>query len=336
LLLAALAGGYALVGGGWLGGVPDSRPEVTTPAGPVVRLEIGGGPAGGTFNVAARAMADHLPRALPRLSPVVRPSGGSADNVALLHLAQVDLALCYAGDVWLASRGRLKGDPRRYDRVRPLGFVYGAPAQLVVPASSGPATVSRLAGRRVAVGNRGSGAALSAERFLRHLGLWSRIRVRHQGYAAAARALVDGKIDAFWVLVGYPNPAVSEAARRLPVRLLELGPLAAASEFYQAFPFYSPTTLPAGVYPGQDAPCPTFQDTTLLCTHAGADPTLVYDLMRALWSPEGLAFLHAAHPALAGMGLESGFSGAPVPLAPGAARFWQEKAKEVPVSLKPQ
>jgi hypothetical protein len=148
--------------------------------------------------------------------------------------------------------------------------------------------------------------------------------------------MVDGRLDAFWVLVGYPNASVAQAARQLPVRLLEPGPLAAASDFYRAYPFYMPTTLPAGTYRGQDRPCATFQDTALLCTHDDADQTLIYDVMRALWSPGGLAFLRAAHPAMAGLDQESGFAGAPVPLAEGALRFWQEAGHEVPASLTPQ
>jgi len=57
-----------------------------------------------------------------------------------------------------------------------VGYLYGAPAQLVVRADSGIESSMELVGKKVAVGNPGSGAALSAERFFRHLGVWDRTR----------------------------------------------------------------------------------------------------------------------------------------------------------------
>ncbi len=311
-------------------------------AGPAVQagaggpLLVGGGPPGGTFMPLAEAIASTGQRLQPSLVLSARPSGGSADNVRRLDRGEFAFALAYAADIYLAAKGLLPGDPKVYDAVRPLGFLYGAPAQLVVPAESPVRSALDLAGKTVAVGNAGSGAALSAERFFRHLGLWGKFHAVHKGYSAAARAMLKGEIDAFWVLVGYPASAVSMVARQRPIRLVEVGRDAQRSYFYRDYPFYSPITIPPGVYPGVDAPCRTFQDSTLLCAHQGLGQATVYRLMEALWSPQGLQALHRAHPAVAGMSLRSAYLGTPVPLALGAYLFWRDKGFVIPQMLRPK
>lgn len=297
-------------------------------------LMVGGGPPGGAFMPLAEAIADSGSRLSSGLKLKAIASGGSEDNVRRLSRGELDFGLAYAADIYLASKGRLLGDSRVYDSVRPMGFLYGAPAQLVVPADSSVKSALDLAGKTVAVGNAGSGAALSAMRFFGHLGLRGKFRAVHLGYAAAARALARGDIDAFWVLVGFPAPAVTTAARQMRVRLVNVGLDAERSGFYRAFPFYSPITIAAGTYPGVDTPCRTFQDSTLLCCHQGLDQNLVYRLMAAIWSPGGLKTLRAVNRAAADTSLRTAFLGVPVPLACGADKFWCEHGFTIPRALK--
>lgn len=299
------------------------------------RVSIGGGPTGGTFQYFANAISVHVPKVASDIKMSAEGSGGSAENVKRINAGDFDFGIAYAGDIYLGAMGKLPKDDKKYDKVRVMGYLYGAPAQLVVKKASGIKSAKDLAGKKVAVGNAGSGAALSAERFFKHLGIWDKFEPQFLGYSAAASAFKDGKIDAFWVLVGYPNASIIEAATQEEIALVNVGLDADGSGFYKEYPFYSPTTIPANTYSGQTEPVKTFQDSTLLVCGVGLDEGLVYNIMKAVWSKEGLEFMVKAHKAAREMSVEHGFMGAPRPLAAGAAKFWAEQGKTIPDNLKP-
>ena len=299
-----------------------------------VFASIGGGPTGGTFNYFANGISLYVPKIYPEIKMSAEGSGGSAENVRRVHSGDFDFGLSYTVDIALAAKGQLPQDAKVYDKVRCLGFLYGAPAQLVVMADSPFKSAKDLIGKRVAVGNAGSGAALSAERFFRHIGVWDKFQPQFLGYSTAASAFKDGKIDAFWVLVGYPNASVMEAATMSKIRLVDVGKEAEETGFYKEYP-YGPTAIPANTYSGQTEKIMTFEDGTLLTSRSDVDEEVVYKVMKAMWSKEGLAHMVQAHKAAMEMNLENNFKGASRPLHKGAAKFWQEIGFAIPDNLKP-
>ncbi|SDB14661.1 hypothetical protein SAMN05660653_00736 [Desulfonatronum thiosulfatophilum] len=298
-------------------------------------LAFGGGPTGGTFNYFANGISIYLSRAMTNVEISSEGSGGSGENLRRLHAGQVDFGIVYAGDAYLGRNGQLPNDDREYVNVRTMGYLYGAPAQLVVRADAGINSAKDLAGKRVAVGNAGSGAALAAERFFRHMGLWDDINPQFLGYSPAASAFKDRKIDAFWVLVGYPNASIIEAATQDNIALVNLHKDAEESGFYSEFPFYARVEIPADTYRGQSEPVVTFQDSTFWMTNVKVSDDVVYDALKIIYSPEGLQHMVTAHSAAREMSIEGGLNGASVLLHPGAAKFWSEQGVAIPENLKP-
>lgn len=297
-------------------------------------IKIGGGPTGGTFNTFSNAMAVYVPKVNPNIQASSVGSGGSVENVKRVHNNESDFGLCYAVDSALGYAGKLPQDPVKYDNIRSMGYLYGAPAQLVVRADSGVKSAMDLKGKRVALGNAGSGAAASAERFFRHIGLWDQFNPDFLGYSQAASAFQDGKIDAFWVLVGYPNRSIIEAAVQVKIALVDVGVDAEKTGFYDAYA-YSPVVIPAGTY-GKGMPeCKTFQDSTILTTNKDMSDDLIYTIMKTLWSKKGMEAMLMAKKTFKEMNMENGFTGASVPLHPGAVKFWKEQDKEIPAKLMP-
>lgn len=297
-------------------------------------IKIGGGPTGGTFNTFANAMAVYVPKKLPDIQASAVGSGGSVENVKRVSNGESDFGLCYAVDSALGFNGKLPKDDNKYPNLRAVGYLYGAPAQLIVRADSDIKTAYDLKGKRVAVGNAGSGAAASAERFFRHIGVWDNFKPTFMGYSAAASAFKDGKIDGFWVLVGYPNSSVIEASVQVKIRLLDVGVDAQNSGFYNAFA-YSPTVIPAGTYGKSMPESKSFQDSTILSANKDLPDDLVYNIAKILWSPEGMQAMVTAKKTFKEMTSENNFQGASVPLHPGAVKFWQEQGKEIPANLMP-
>jgi TRAP transporter TAXI family solute receptor len=213
--------------------------------------------------------------------------------------------------------------------------LYGAPAQVVVLKKSGILSARDLAGKRVAVGNAGSGAALSAERFFRQLGIWDGVNRQFLGYSAASSAFLDRKIDAFWVLVGYPNSSILQTAAQDDVDLVNLADEAEETGFFEAYPFYSPVTIPAKTYTGVDSAIRTFQDSAIWAVRSGLDSETVYRILKTVFSPEGLNHLRLATQTAESMSVQDGLQGIRTPLAQGAAKFWEENGLPIPPSLRP-
>jgi len=297
------------------------------------KAKVGGGPTGGTFNTFANAMAVYVPKHMDDIKVSAVGSGGSVENVKRVSSGESNFGLCYAVDAALGRGGSLPKDDKKYDGVRALGFLYGAPAQLVVRADSGFKAAKDLVGKRVAVGNAGSGAAASAERFFRHMEVWDNFKPQFLGYSAAASAFKDGKIDAFWVLVGFPNRSIIEASVQVDINLINVGADAEAAGFYGAYA-YIPMEIPAGTYGEGMAACQSFQDATFLCANSEVPADVVYEVMKTLWSADGMAAMTAAKKTFKTMTLENAFAGASIPLHPGAVKFWEEQGKTVPAELK--
>lgn len=297
-------------------------------------VKIGGGPTGGTFNTFANGMAVYVPKVASNVQATAVGSGGSVENVKRVSSGESDFGLCYAVDSGLGYTGKLPKDDNKYQGLRAMGYLYGAPAQLVVNADSNIKSAMDLKGKRVAVGNAGSGAAASAERFFRHIGVWENFKPTFMGYSAAASAFKDGKIDAFWVLVGYPNRSIIEASVQNKIRLIDVGADAEKSGFYDAYA-YSPTVIPANTYYKGMPECKTFQDSTILSANEKMPEDLVYTVMKTLWSKEGMEAMVTAKKTFKEMTLENNFRGASVPLHPGAVKFWKEQSKEIPAKLMP-
>ena len=297
-------------------------------------ISVGGGPTGGTFNYFANGISLWVPKVVKDIRMSAEGSGGSVENVRRVHNGDFDFGISYAVDIGLGAVGKLPKDETKYDKVRCIGYLYGAPAQLVVLKDSSFKSAKDLIGKKVAVGNAGSGAATSAERFFRHIGVWDKFSPQFLGYSAAASAFKDGKIDAFWVLVGYPNASVIEAATQTPIRLINVGTDAQESGFYGEYA-YAPAVIPAGTYPGQDEECKSFQDSTFLTSRSDVAEDMVYEVTKAVWSEKGLESMRQAHKAAKNMSLKHNFMNASRPLHKGAYKFWMEQGIDVPDNLKP-
>jgi len=316
LLLAALTLGM----GAW-----------SAPAQAKTYLAFGGGPVGGTYIYFSNAMASLLNNTYPGDMEVSSEgSGGSTANLKRAHKHDIDFGISYMGDCWLGRHGKLPKDTNKYDNVTAVAALYPAHAHLVTRRADGITSATQLAGKRVAVGNAGSGAAACAERFFTTLGLWDKMDKQFLGYSAAAAALNDGKLDAFWVFVGFPNASIIEAAARDDIYLIDVHKDAEAAGFYKEYPFYAPANIPAGTYPKQTEPTLSFQDAAWWIASKDVDADAVYKALKAVYSPEGLKHMVAAHKKAKEMKIKTALTGVAIPVHPGAAKFWKEQGLTVP------
>ena len=290
------------------------------------RIVFTGGPAGGTFQVVANAIQVYGPvKENENFNVKAQSSAGSVENLRKVNKGRAQMGVVYSGHVYLGRNGQLKNDEAKYEDVLAVAYLYGAPAQLVVHADSGIKSTKDLAGKKVGVGNAGSGAFANCELFFTHLGMWDKIERNAMGYNDAAAAFGNNQLDAFWLFTAFPSGAVIMAAQTNDIALVDLDKDATDSGFFDKYPYFSKLSVPAGTYKGVDYESPSFQDSALWVANSEVPDDVVYDLLATMYTDEGLAHMVGQKKTFKEMSLETGVNGIVTPLHPGAERFWKEK-----------
>ena len=290
------------------------------------RIVFGGGPAGGTFQVVANAIQTYDPvKEIEDFTVKAQSSAGSVENLRRVNSGKSHMGVVYSGHVYLGRNGQLKNDPNKYEDVLAVSYLYGAPAQLVVRADSGIKSTKDLVGKKVGVGNAGSGAFANCELFFTHLGIWDKIERNAMGYNDAAAAFGNNQLDAFWLFTAFPSGAVIMAAQTNDIALIDLEKDAEDSGFFDKYPYFTKLAVPGGTYKGVDGNAPSFQDSTLWVANAKVPDDVVYKLLSTIYTDEGLAHMVAQKKTFKEMAIETGANGIVTPFHPGAAKFWKEK-----------
>ncbi len=290
------------------------------------RLVFSGGPAGGTFQVVANAIQVYGPvKASKDFKLKAQSSAGSLENLRKINKGRAHFGVVYSGHVYLGRNGQLKSDARRYTDVLAVSYLYGAPAQLVVHKDAGIKSTKDLIGKRVGVGNAGSGAFANSELFFSHMGVWDKIKRNAMGYNDAAQAFGNNQLDAFWLFTAFPSGAVIMAAQTNDIELVNLGKDAEASGFYDKYPYFSKLSVPADTYRGVTQDTPSFQDSALWVANAKVPDETVYNLLSIIYTDEGLAHMRQQKKTFKEMSLQTGTNGIVTPMHPGAIKFWKEK-----------
>ncbi len=285
--------------------------------------KFSGGPSGGTFQYYASAISTLSKK--HKINVLASSSGGSIENIRLTDSGKTNFSVAYSGNVFQARNGLMKGDDRKYENVLAVAYFYGAPAQLVVRAEGAIERAVQLEGKRVGVGNAGSGAAANAELFFTELGIWDKIERNFLGYREAAGAFGNRQLDAFWLFTGFPNASVIEAAMQNDIRMVNIYRDADAIGMFKKYPYFARVIIPANTYKGVTEDTITFQDSTLWVANSKVSADIVYELLGKVFSDEGLAYMISVHKSAKQMSVESGIKGIVTPLHPGAERFWKEK-----------
>lgn len=290
------------------------------------RIVFGGGPAGGTFQVVANAIQIYKPiKDMEDFTVKAQSSAGSVENLRKVNSGKSDFGVVYSGHVYLGRYGLMKNDTNKYEDVLAVAYLYGAPAQLVVRKGSGINSVKDLAGKRVGVGNAGSGAFANCELFFAHMGVWNTVKRNPMGYNDAAAAFGNNQLDAFWLFTAFPSGAVIMAAQTNDIELIDLDTDAKASGFYAKYPYFAKLVVPAGTYRGVDESTPTFQDSTLWVANSKVSDDVVYQMLSVIYADEGLAHMVGQKKTFKEMRVTTGTTGIVTPMHPGAIKFWKEK-----------
>lgn len=299
-------------------------------------FEIGGIVAGAISSPTDAPACEHGGSCGVRgLVAVAQATPGSIDNLKLINdgqiesgFAQADLAgWAYKGIGDFAGSGPMP-------KLRAIASLFPEAAHLVVRADSPIHSLADLAGKRVSLGEAGSGTAADARALLKAARLGDKDLTReYLRPGPAAEELNAGSIDAFFLVGGTPIPAIRDLAASTPIRLVPLDG-ATVDALKKDFGFYHGAVIPAGVYPGVAVDTASLGFYALWLVNADIDTGLVYAITKSLWNEATEKLLAKRDPIAPRIRLDQALNGISVPLHPGAERFYREAG--LPVDAAPQ
>ena len=248
---------------------------------------------------------------------------GSVVNIKAMSQGYLDFAVVQSDHNAQAYNGEKDWKGRPYKGLRSVFSIYPETVMLVTRADAGITSVTDLRGKRVNIGNPGSGYRENAEDTLRIYGIDRKdISERELEPQEAARALRGGKIDAFFYTVGNPWDGGIQLAKDTKIRMVPID-APGIKKFVADNPYYVVAAIPGGIYTGVDKDVPTFAVKATFVTSDKESEEVVYNVVKTVF--ENLDRFRTMHPAFRSLQPQEMLKGLSAPLHPGALRYYKEK-----------
>ena len=259
---------------------------------------------------------------IPGIRTSVQSTKASVENLNLLQAGKGEIAFTLGDSLIAAWKGDAEaGFKAPLDKLRGIAGIYPNYVQIVASKESGITTLADLKGKRLSVGAPKSGSELNARAILAAAGLsYADLgKVEYLPFAESIDLVKNRQLDATLQSAGLGVASIRDLSTSVPIRMVAVPPEIVAKI---GDPF-RPGVIPAGTYTGQDQDVPTATIPNFLVTHSGVSDELAYAMTKELFA--NLDQLAAAHAEGKKITLERALDGMPVPLHPGAERFYREK-----------
>ncbi|WP_084327716.1 TAXI family TRAP transporter solute-binding subunit [Salinarimonas rosea] len=256
----------------------------------------------------------------------VESTGGSVYNVNAIRGGDLDFGVAQSDVHYQAFSGEGRfAEQGAQENLRSVFSLHPEPFNVLARAEAGIDHFDDLEGKRVNIGNPGSGQRAIMDILMERKG-WTNDTFALASELAPAEqsaALCDNNIDAFVYSVGHPNGSIQEATATCDAVLVDVtGDYVDA--LVEEFPYYFKAEVPGGLYPGTDEPTETFGVGATFVTSADVSEEAVYTLVKSVF--DNFEDFTALHPALANLDPETMISsGLSAPLHPGAERYYRER-----------
>ena len=290
-------------------------------------ITIGTGGQTGVYFVVGQSICRLVNRdsAKTGLKCTAPSTGGSIANINAIKAGDMDMGVAQSDGQFHAYNGSSQFEGDKFDKERAVFSVHAEPFNVIARADSGIESFDDLKGKRVNVGNPGSGQRATMEVVLDAKGwtmddfaLASELKPAEQ-----AAALGDNKVDAIIYTVGHPNGSIQEAVSTVDAKLVPVEG-EAIDKLVADNPFYAYSTIPGGMYKGTDADVKTFGVKATFVTSADVDEEVVYEVVKAVF--DNFDRFKKLHPAFENLKEEEMIKdGLSAPLHDGAAKYYKER-----------
>ena len=255
----------------------------------------------------------------------VESTGGSVYNINTIRAGELDMGVAQS-DVQAAALAGQRGFKEKgpFEELRAVFSVHPEPLHLIARAGSGIKKFDDIKGKRVNIGNPGSGQRATTELIMAKHG-WSQdvfALASELKSAEQSKALCDNKVDAVFFTVGIPSGSIKEATTACESVLVPMSGTW-VDEFIGENPAYAKAVIPGGIYRGNSDDVPTFGPKATFVTSTNTPDHVVYAVVKAVF--ENFNDFRKLHPAFAKLKKEEMVKdGLSAPLHPGAAKYYKE------------
>ncbi|MGR3581093.1 MAG: TAXI family TRAP transporter solute-binding subunit [Sagittula sp.] len=252
-------------------------------------------------------------------------TGGSIANINAIAAGDMDMGVAQSDWQYHAYNGTSEFEGKQFDKERAVFSVHSEPFTVVARADSGVSSFDELFGKRVNVGNPGSGQRATMDVVLNAMGksdvdfaLASELKPAEQ-----SAALGDNKVDAIIYTVGHPNGSIQEATSTVDAKLVPVTG-EAIDKLVSENPYYAKAVIPGGMYAGNPDDVETFGVKATFVTSSDVPDDVVYEVVKAVF--DNFDRFKGLHPAFSTLQEEEMISaGLSAPLHPGAEKYYRER-----------
>jgi TRAP transporter solute receptor, TAXI family len=253
-------------------------------------------------------------------------TGGSVDNINSIRSGARGMGVAQSDVQYYAYKGEGPfKDQGPYTDLRSVFSVHPEPFTVVARSDSGIKTFADLKGKRVNIGNPGSGQRGTMEVLMEKMGWTTKDFALASELKAAEQsaALCDNKVDAIIYAVGHPNGSIQEATSSCDAIVIPVeGPV--IDELIKDNSFYAKAVIPGGMYKGTDKDVPTFGVAATFVSSTAEDPETVYVVVKAVF--DNFDRFKKLHPAFENLDKKAmTTNNLTAPLHEGAVKYYKEK-----------
>lgn len=251
----------------------------------------------------------------------VQATKASVENLNLLQAGRGEIGFSLGDSVQMGWEGNKEaGFPGKLDKLRGIAAIYPNYIQIVASQDSGIKTLADLKGKSLSVGAPKSGTELNARAILKAAGMSydDMGKTEYLPFAESVELIKNRQLDATLQSAGMGVASIRDLATSVKINVVAV-PKADVEKIGAP---YVPAVIPAGTYEGQTADVETAAVGNFLITHEGVSDETAYQMTKLLF--ENLPALTAAHAAAKAIDVKKAIEGMPVPLHPGAERYYKE------------
>jgi len=280
------------------------------------------GGTSGVYYPLGVALSQIYGKALPGAKTSVQATKASAENLNLLQAGRGEIAFTLGDSLNEAWKGNEEaGFKAPLKKLRSVAAIYPNYIQIVAAADSGIKSLSDLKGKRVSVGAPKSGTELNARDIFRGAGMSYKDfgKIEYLPFGESVELMKNRQLDATLISAGLGVAAVRDLATAVKIVIVPI-PADVVAKIGEAA--YQSATIPAKTYENQNDAVTSVAVQNFLVTHEGVSNDTVYAMTKSMF--ENLDQMVAAHAAAKAISKENAAKGSPVPLHPGAEKYYRE------------
>ncbi len=286
-------------------------------------VTITSGGTGGTYYPIGGAIAKAITDNAENITVTGQAGNASVANCNLINEGETQAALAQNNVAYWAYNGEGSFEGTPITKIAGIASLYPEAIQLVALAESGITSVADLKGKKVCVGEAGSGVYADVVNILAAYGMTvDDIKADYLSFSEGSQKLKDKQIDAAFLTAGYPTSAVVDVATSRDITIVPMDE-ATLDSLIAASPYYAKAVIPAGTYKGVDVDTVTATTMAMLICSTELEEDLVYTMTKAMWENQNV--IAEAHEKGKVVTMETALDGMGIPLHPGAAKYYKEQ-----------